>query len=50
MTLSTIQEVNSLLIYDLIFATGHGREKKKAWLLSHTLYTLFFVAMYPGDV
>lgn len=32
MILSIIQEVSGLLIYDLIFAKGHGREKKKALL------------------
>lgn len=32
MTLSTIQEVNGLLIYDLIFAKGHGRDKEKAFV------------------
>lgn len=50
MTLSTIQEVNGFLIYDLIFAKSHGRDKEKALLLSELLYTLFSVDMYPEDV
>lgn len=43
MTLSTIQEVNSPLIYDLIFTKDHGREKEKGLLLSDCLSALFFV-------
>lgn len=43
MTLSTIQEVNGLLIYDLIFAKGHERDKEKRFVAFRPpIYTFFF--------
>lgn len=53
MTLSTIQEVNGLLIYDLIFAKGHERDKEKRFVAFRPpIYTFFFFFfdMYPGNV